>query len=917
MLIKTKISAPLVRTDIVPRERLNTQLNRGLDHLLTLVCAGAGFGKTTLVSAWASELAFKESSTPPPLIAWLSLDKRDSDLNQFLHYFIAAIREVVPTACEQTLGLLQNESEPPLTLLLPVLGNDFLLLPNPTVVVLDDYHTIQGTAVHDLLNELLTHWPLPLHLVLLTRFTPPLPIARLRARGDIVEIRNHDLRFIPNEIAEYVDRMWQVSLSPTSLDLLRQKTEGWIASLQLAGLSLRVSGNIEAALNSLSGSNVDIAEYLVDEVLSQQPYAVQIFLFKLSILDRFTLPLCEAIVANEDPKWPVQTMLEWLLHSNLFVIPLDNHQEWYRFHHLFRDLLRQRLKTRLSQEEIANLHQDAANWLAQEGLLDTAILHALEAQDLNLAADFMEQNLCNMLNREDGKTLNRWLQLLPEAFVDSRPGLLIIKAWLLSSTWHLNSVCQVIQKIETALYQPDAATLSPEYRQTLRGQMAVLKSQVAFHTGEPALSVTYGQEALASLPATWQYARGGVMSYLALSMQAVGDETAAEAMLLELYEPLLDKTSNFALRLIFTLSLVSIQGGKLEQAVQTAKLLLQQAIQVESLLLQGWANLILGLVYYEWNQLDLAAQHFEEIVARGYRMNSLVLRQGYAGAILIHLVAGRLAEATQLVEFISQYDTELNGRLDDLTQSLRAKIWLASGNSEETYQWAKTFTPPITPVLFILLSLPQLTKVRILLDRGSQADTTLARHILEELTAVAEQNHNIRRKIEIFGATALALDAQGENTAAKAALKQAIELARPGGFIRIFVNLGPRMQVMLASLIMSTAYTEYIHRILEAFPHKLAAPHPTSTNNKTLLPAPPSLTPSVSTPPLVESLTSRELQILVLLREPLSAREIALKLNISYATAKRHSINIYGKLGVNSRWASVARAEALGILAPR
>ena len=912
MLIKTKISAPLVRTDIVPRERLKTQLNRGLDHLLTLVCAGAGFGKTTLVSAWASEFSAKESSTPPPVIAWLSLDRHESDLNQFLHYFIAAIREVVPTACEQTLGLLQNESEPPLTLLLPVLGNDILLLPNPTVVVLDDYHTIQGTAVHDLLNELLAHWPPPLHLVLLTRFTPPLPIARLRARGEIVEIRNHDLRFTPDEVAEYACQMWPTPLSQPSLDLLVQKTEGWITSLQLASLSLRISENPKLLLDSLSGTNADIAGYLVDEVLSQQPRAIQTFLLKISILDRFCLSLCSATAAEDDPDWPIRTILDQVIDSNLFIIPLDNRQDWYRFHHLFQDLLRQRLEDRFSQEAIANIHRDAANWFARKGLLDTAIHHALEAQDMNLAADFMEQNLCSVLNREDPKTLNRWLQLLPEEFIDSRLGILMIKAWSLSFAWHVDGVSHVIEKIELLLDQPDGDTLSPAARQLLRGQIAVLKSQVSFHKGQPTLSVAYGQEALATLPSDWQYARGGVMSYLALSMQAVGDETGAEKMLLELYEPLLDKTTNFSLRLMFTLSLISIQGGKLEQAVQTAKLFLQQAIQVESLLLRGWANLILGLVYYEWNQLDLAAQHFEEIVGSRYRMNSLVLRQGYAGAILVHLVAGRLAEATQLVEFISQYDMEINGRLDDQTQSLRAKIWLASGNLEEAGQWAETFTQPITPILFILLDLPQLTKVQILLDRGSEDDTALALHNMEELTAVAQKNHNIRRKIEVFVVTALALDAQGQNTAAKAALKQAIELARSGGFIRIFVDWGPRMQEMLASLIISTTYTEYIHRILAAFPNKLAALNANPTTNKTV-----PETPSATTSPLVESLTPREFQILTLLREPLSAREIALKLNISYATAKRHSINIYGKLGVNSRWAAVARAETLGILAPR
>lgn len=913
-LIKTKISIPLIREDIVPRPRLLKKLDRCLQKPLTLVCAGAGFGKTTLVSAWARDFAAQKEADTHPRMAWLSLDEHDSDLRQFLHYFAAAIRTVFPSACAQTLGLLRNQAKPS-SAVLAVMTDDLLQLPSPVVIVLDDYHTVRGTAVHDLLNELLLHWPQPLHLVLISRYTPPLPLARLRANSKVVEMRNNDLRFTPDEAAAYVNRVWDIPLNQTSLELLMEKTEGWIASLQLASLTLRASQNIDTDLVSLSGSDADIAEYLVDEVLARQPRPIQLFLLKISILDQFCASLCTAVTLSKDPEWSVEAILEQLIHNNLFIIPLDKQQEWYRFHHLFSDLLRHRLIARFSPDEVADLHRKAAQWFAQKGLLDTAVLHALKAQDLNLAAEFMEQNLCNVLNREDPQTLNRWLHMLPEEFIVSRPGLLIMKAWIYSFAWRIDVVGQVIQRVEALLDEREETTASnAEHHPILLGQIAALKSLEAFHKGQSALSVTYGQDALTLLPPTWAYPRGGVTSYLALGMQAVGDGRAAEEILLERYDALLDKTDNYATRLIFTLSLVYLQAGKLEQAEQTARLFLMQAIQIESVLLQSWAHLILGLVSYQWNQLGLAGQHFEEILVNRHLIHSFLSRQGNAGAILVHLAAGRHQEAARMVARLREFDMEMNGRIDDLTQSLSAKTAYAANHTETARRWADSFPPPVTPILFILLELPQLTRAHILMGKDKTADNAQALQILNNLAEFAQQNHNVRRQIEVLAAQALALDIHGDAPAARMALKQAIELARPGGFIRVFLDLGPRIQKILATLVLPNTYTEFVRHIQEAFLQKPSPPVPVQpTNGKSHA----HTTASPTSPQLIEPLTQREIEVLNLLREPVSPKEIALKLNISYSTVKRHTINLYGKLGVSSRWDAVAQAEALGIYASR
>ena len=914
-LIATKFSRPHVRADLVPRQCLIDQLNQGLDqhHPMTLICAGAGFGKTTIAGVWVEELVAQPSAATTPLVAWLSLDEQDSDLNQFLRYFIAALRTAVPLACTETLKLLEQRSEVRPAILLATLSNDILQLPHHTVVVLDDYHHIRGTAVHNLLDKLLLHWPEPLHLVVISRYTPPLRIAHLRASVGITELRNQDLRFTPDEVAEYVQRMWPVPLSQSGLAVLEQKAEGWIVGLQLASLSLRVAENVEEVMQTLSGSNRQIAEYLTDEVLSRQPSAFQTFLLRTSILEKFNVSLCEAIEANEDPDWDVRAILDWLVHGNLFISPIGNNQEWYRFHPLFRDILRFKLLAQSGQEGVANLHRRAANWFAQRDLLDTAISHALAAEDLNLAADLMEQALCAVLNREDLQTLDRWQRLLPQEFIYNRPGILVIKAWVYHLAWQLSSVAKVIETAEALLEQNDDTAISDEQRQLLCAQIAVLKSQETFNSGHPDLSLAYSQKALELLPPAWTYARGGSMIYLGLSMQAVGDGDAAEKLLVALYEPLPDKTDGYALRLLMTLTYVYTLAGKLMQAEQTARLLLQQATQSELGILWGWAHYLLGVVHYEWNQLDIAGQHFEEIYARRNSVHTLTLRESMTGSALVHLGAGQSEKAGKIVERLSQMDMKANGRLGDTTEAAHAKLLLANGDDEAAARWADTFTTPVTLNLLVLFCLPQLTRVQILLTRNKDCDISQALQILDTLIDFTQHHHNIRWQIKVLAVKALALDIQGNHSDAQTTLKQAIEMARPGGFIRVFVDLGPRLQKMLTTVTLSATYAEFIEQILLAFPGEPTTAAQNGHNHKQH--SSPVTFPT--TVEMVEPLTSRETQVLTLLREPVSVKEIAFKLNITHATVKRHTINVYGKLGVNTRWDAVAKAEALKLLSPR
>ena len=453
-LLATKLNRPSVTGDRIDRPRLIDQLNHSLQQgSLTLVCASAGFGKTTLVSSWIESLT--TSQHPPVPAAWLSLDEGDSDLVLFLRYFVAAIRTAFPESCADTLALLQTSQPVSQAPLLIALSNDMERLPARGVLVLDDYYTLAGNAVHDFLSELLRHWPQHLHLVLVSRSNPPLPLANLRARGQVAEIRTRDLRFRPDETAEFLNRAAAVPLSPSAIDLLHERLEGWIAGLRLVTLSLRSGANANSDLAALSGTHFEIADYLVDDVMAHLTPAILTFLLATSILDRFCAELCRHVLGSAaergDPPCDVSACIRWLERNNLFVIPLDDDRHWYRYHHLFQELLQRRLLNEAGPEQVADLHRRAAAWFKGQGLIDEALHHALAIDDLDLAAELMIAGLCDVLNREDRVTLDRWLRLLPDEFIQRQPWLLTIKVVAVGFSWQLAALYKVLDQIDALL----------------------------------------------------------------------------------------------------------------------------------------------------------------------------------------------------------------------------------------------------------------------------------------------------------------------------------------------------------------------------------------------------------------------------------------------------------------------------------
>jgi LuxR family maltose regulon positive regulatory protein len=917
LLLQTKLHRPRVPHDLVERARLLEGLNAGIDHPLTLVCAPAGYGKTTLICSWLDSLASNRDEEASPLpSAWLSLDEDESDLNLFLRYFIAALRTVFAEACEETLMLLQAGQQPPETFLYTTFCNELAKLRDDIILVLDDYQFIHGKAVNGLLVELARHWPKPLHLVLISRIDPTLPLTSLRAKGNLREIRTQDLRFTPEETATYLSQAQFIRLSLPTLDLMEERFEGWPAGLHLAALSLRSAGSQESVQLALSNENANITGYLVDEVLTHQFPAIHSFLLKTSILDRFCAALCEAVVGEIDTSWNVRACLDWIERSELFLISLDNRREWYRYHHLFQQFLRQRLSAEIAPEEKNNLHRRALAWFEEHGLIEEALQHALAAGDLDLAARQMTAGLRDVINRVDRPTLERWLHLLPEEVIQRQPGLLMIKAWALQFMWRLDLQAQVLKQIEELLDSGAGVSLPADNLQLLRAEILLFGAQQAYFGNQPMRAIDCCQQALALLPLSWTFGRGAAMLFLGISMQASGQAVAAERLLLDEYGSHGDKTDTFALLVLESLCYIYLHTGQLEQARQTAQLLVQGSTRSGIAFMRSLGEWFLGIVCYQRNEIEAAVQHFARIVENRFTAQVTHYRDAVAGLALIDQIQGRHSDAWQMVESISQYDLEQRGSEDTRTRSLRARISLLQGDLEGAGRWVDTLTDPPLDQPLLWLEEPQVTRVRVLVSRGGEIDLRLAIQILDVLDEITVRTHNTRYRIEILALRALALDAGAQRAAretsqADTMLIQAIDLARLGGFVRVFVDLGKPMQEMLRQLVNQGESVENIHHILAAYPKD--DKNLESRENQVM----PAHHSSLANGNLVEPLTHRELEVLALLRGPSSIKNIARVLNISYQTVRRHTANIYGKLGVNGRWNAVARAEELNILPPR
>src|SRR5215210_6578604 len=915
-LLLTKLSVPSVRSSLVARTRLSERLEEGLGLKLTLVSAPAGFGKTTLLSVWISGL----SGGKP--VAWLSLDPADNDPARFWPYFVTAMDQVQPGSGETALALLGAPQAPPIEATLTTLLNELAVLPSDAVLVLDDYHLIESGAIHEALAFLIDHLPPQLHLVISTRADPPVPLSRLRARGELNELRAADLRFTPEETATFLDQAMGLELSAEDIAELEGRTEGWVAGLQMAALAMRDRADIVGFIASFTGSNRHVVDYLAEEVLGQQPEEVQDFLLQTSILDRMCGPLCAAVTSGHSG----QEILEYLEHANLFVISLDEERRWHRYHHLFADVLRQRLH-REYPDLVPELHKRASAWLEEGGLVTEAIHHALAAQDWERAVRLIEASGMAIVLSRQVQTMLGWIDEIPEEMVCERPVLCTIHAIALV---FLNRPDAAEARLQQAERCVRGNPITDETRAIL-GRAAVIRAAVARFSGDLERCVELARKALELLPETDATARerAAAMTNVALAYQVSGDVRPANERLLE--EAIVSFRASGAsialLRSINFLARLRTLQGRLRAAAETYEEATDVVSGRDGVRDVGGNSAAyyvgLGDIHREWNDLDAAERHLRravDLVSGALTVDADTVTYGYLSLARVQQARGLHSKAIATLEEFANVARQ-RGFFPLLVapgEAAQARLALIQDDLPAAVRWAEASGLDADDEPGYPLEEQYLILVRVLIAQGrldatgSYLDDALG--LLNRLLKLAEGGGRMGSVIEILAQRALALRARHEASEALVALEKALVLAQPEGYVRLFVDEGAPMAALLSGLLKvrrkgspgarQQALLGYVRGLLAEF----ESPHV-----GTALPPPIGSAPGQDQS-LLEHLTTREREVLELIAEGLSNQEIATRLFIATSTVKGYVHSIFRKLEVDSRTKAISRARELHLL---
>jgi LuxR family maltose regulon positive regulatory protein len=869
LLLKTKLSIPLVRKDLVARPRLVEKLNAGLRieggfaRKLTLVSAPAGSGKTTLIADWFDDIGLRS--------AWLSLDEGDNDPARLLAYLIAALQQVDPRIGLGAGAMLGSPQPPPGETVLTSVINDLAEISQPLILAADDYHVIQNPIVHRQVGFLLENQPAQIHLVILTREDPLLPISRLRSRGQLCEIRQKDLRFTRQETGEFLQRVMGLDLVVEDLDILQDRTEGWVTGLQLAAISMQGSADLHQFVLSFAGSHRYILDYLFEEIFSQQPAGMQDFMTKTSILDQLAADLCDFVIQKSDSR----ARLEGLERANIFILPLDPSREWFRYYHLFRDLLRHQLHLR-EDTVPENLHRRASMWFEAGGFLAEAIEHALAAGDWEATSRLIDKVSERMLKRGEVLTLIGWFKKIPGEVIAADPSLCLTFAWALLLASQFDAAEPLLEQA-SQMAKPESAFL---------GEVYAAQAYLARARGDDGDLIEKSQQALSLLPEADLVSRGNVALNLGLAYWHKGCLEEADQALREAQDISARVRNNYGLYAarIF-IARTQATRGKLREPVDRYQELLEAGGMVPILAL---AYYDLSVIYYEWNRL----QEAEDYLRRGLELSTrsgIVEFQnaGYIQRVFLALAQGDTAAALEAAEKSNVLSRDYSSATRARSAACRVQLALAMGELEMAAHWADQVTGEVDAHSFYRFLC--LTPSRLLIAGGRKQAA------LEELKACYERATQAGWGYAVIAIRVLQALAAGTVETALEYLGDALHLGQTEGFIRAFADAGEPLIPLLQEAALRGVLPEYVGQILSAMREAHHAPVATQSL-------------------LEEPLSEREIEVLRLVTAGLSNREIAEKLIISTGTAKTHVHNIYGKLGVRNRTEAARRATELKLI---
>jgi LuxR family maltose regulon positive regulatory protein len=897
-LLVTKTRLPQLPPDWVARPRLSGKLNEALRHKLVLISAPAGYGKTTLLSETLHGL-----KKP---VGWVSLDSSDNNPAIFWTYLVTALQNIMPGVCQPLLNTLQSPESPPASWLLTAFINSISSHEGDFILVLDDYHTIESPAIHEAVSFIVEHAPPQFHLVIASRIDPPLPLARWRVRGELAEIRADDLGFNLGEASELLTRVTGIGLSETDLTTLENRTEGWIAGLKMAALSLQGKRDISGYINAFSGSNRYILDYLAEEVLSQQPPGIKQFLLETSILERLCGPLCDAVTGCSDS----QSVLVRLESSNLFITPLDDERRWYRYHQLFAIILHNQLV--LSEpRQINRLHKRASIWYEKEGLTGEAIDHSLKGDDAERAVDILENEAPLMLGQSQAAKLLDYLPRIPQTLILSSPWLCTAFAWAALLTNRQEVLSKMLSRAIEALSE-SPEKLSPGSRANLhriRGHTLSIQSFIAQAREDFTRAIQLSEEANRELPANDLddlLARAVNSLNLAACYQKTGEITKAIPFLEELVAA--GRRGKFFYAVLAaqgSLAEIEMQLSHTERAARICQEAIEQGTRWGSncpLPGTALAYIVMGKLDYERNNLKSAAENLTRGISlartdssldpmlKGYlHLAKLEQADGHAGSAI-----GYILQAENLGPWVI-----VSPEVPQIP-AWKALLALRRNDAAVAHEWARQqeISTPLSQLPDFRQEFIYLTLVRIKIHKGECRDLP---EKLDEFIRNAGGQGRKSAVIEALVLKALALDSLGEDAQARDTLERALSLAEPAGLIRLFLDEVPLVAKLLRHVTGGSRESEYALKLLS-----MIEPQPQDR----------SIHPSGSTTKggFIEALSEREVEVLKLIAAGKSNKEIAAELFLAIGTVKKHTNNIFGKLGVESRTQAIARARELGTI---
>ena len=894
VLIQTKYQWPSTVRNPLARSHLIQHLEAGHSRKLTLISAPAGYGKSTLVHLWLA------SSSEP--VAWLSLDANDNDIGVFLRYLVAAVHGAAPQACQAIAELLDGPQLPPQDYLLETIAGEVANLSEPLTVVLDDYHVIHNAEIHELIATALKYQAPHLHWVLVTRQDLPFSVSRLRASEQMTELRLKDLRFTPEEMHQYLKGLVDQALSAELFDLVAQRTEGWPVGLRLISLALKGKSNQADFVQAIRGTNRYITEYLVDEVLAQQSELVKRFLMYTSILDRFCAPLCDVMLEEiwvDQDELSSQAILNQLREANLFLIALDGQDQWFRYHHLFQDLLRHRLQAELSAAQIQVLHTRVIDWLAEHGFLEEALEHALAVKNTAKAVAIFTRQRVDLMNDTHWQQLEEQLNRFPPENVQTQPELFMAQIWLLYYRGRWDELPAALEHLSMMI---DRVELPSETLKPLQGEAETIIALLGFISGDCDRAITSARFAIDHTPQPVWMVRMLAQVVMAAALQASGQLSQAYQGLYQSVETVATDSDLLPATRLVLICFVHWVAADLNAVMREAKQSIALSQKSGSQPMLGVGRYHLGAVLYQQNCLADAEAQFASVNAQPY----VYYREHYTycaiGLALTYQAQNRPDEAQVVADRVLGLMLQTsNTTLLPVVEALQAELALRQGRLSAAIQWAKRQPelPPLVPMFRPYE--PIFTLIKIWLKQNTQTSRRRAAALTTQLIDYLRSTHNPRWLIDAIALQALQWANKGDEAAALMSLEEAVKLAQPGRVIRAFVDLGPEMAALLAQLRLTDPETQgFVQRVLAGIYPAVKAPAAGNGNN--------------DNGQLTEPLTQRELEVLTLLMQHLVDQEIARELYLSLNTVRTHKKHIYSKLNVHNRRQAVRKAMELRLV---